>query len=69
MFVKHCRSILEFAALVWNGSITNVEKQDIERTQKGALHIILGDQYGDYRNALNMTNLRGQENQTVCKVC
>ena len=44
-----CRSILEFAAPVWNGAITNVEKQDIERTQKGDLHIILGDQYVDYK--------------------
>ena len=39
MYVKHCRSILEFAAPVWNGAITNVEKNDIERTQKGALQI------------------------------
>ena len=44
-----------------NGAITNVEKQDIERTQKGATHIILGDQYGVYRNALNMTHLESLE--------
>ena len=53
--------VAEFAAPVWNGAITNVEKNDIERTQKGALHIILGDQYGDFRNALNMTNLESLE--------
>ena len=61
IYVKHCRSILEFAAPVWNRAITNGEKQDIERTQKWALHIILGVQYGDYRNALNMTKLESLE--------
>ena len=68
MYIKHCRSILEFAAPVWNGAITNVEKLDIERTQKGALHIILGEQYGDYRNALNMTKLESLEARRT-KLC
>ena len=34
-----------------------MEKQDIERVQKVALHIILGDQYESYSNALRLTNL------------
>ena len=45
-----------------------MEKNDIERTQKGALHIILGDQYGDYRNALNLTNLESLEMRRT-KLC
>ena len=68
MYIKQCRSILEFGAPVWHGAITNVERQDIERTQKGALHIILGDQYGDYRNALQMTNLESLEDRRT-KLC
>ena len=63
-----CRSILEFAARVWNGAITNGEKQDIDRTQKGALHIIVGEQYGDYRNALKMTHLESLEARRT-KLC
>ena len=57
IFMKHCRSILEFAAPAWHGAITVAERQDIERVQKVALHIILGDQYETYRNALGITNL------------
>ena len=57
IFIKQCRSILELAVPAWHGAITLVERQDIERVQKMALHIILGDQYESYRNALNMTNL------------
>ena len=59
---------MEFGAPVWHGAITNVERQDIERTQKGALHIILGDQYGDYRNALQITNLESLEDRRT-KLC
>ena len=55
--MKHCRSILEFAAPAWHGAITEAERQDIERVQKVTLHIILGDQYETYRNALGITNL------------
>ena len=57
MYIKQCRSILEFAAPAWHGAITVTDRQDIERIQKGALHIILGDKYESYRNALNLTSL------------
>ena len=37
------------------------ERQDIERVHKGAPHIILGDKYDSYRNALKVTNLETLE--------
>ena len=61
MFVKQCRSILEFAAPAWHGAITMSDKLDIERVQKVGLHIILGDNYMSYRNALEVTNLETLE--------
>ena len=61
MFIKQCRSILQFAAPAWHGAITMTERQDIERVQKVALHIILGDKYDSYRNALKATNLETLE--------
>ena len=61
MFVKQCRSILELAVPAWHGAITVVERQDIERVQKVGLHIILGDQYENYGNALKLTNLETLE--------
>ena len=45
----------------WHWAITMDERQDIERVQKMALHIILGDQYVNYRNALESTNLQTLE--------
>ena len=40
MYIKHCRSILEYAVPVWNGAITSNECKDIERIQKMALHYL-----------------------------
>ena len=57
MYIKQIRSILEFAAPSWNGGITLAEKSDIERVQKSALHIILGDDYLYYQNALKISAL------------
>ena len=35
-----CRSVLEYAAPVWAGALTNKNKQDLERVQRNALRII-----------------------------
>jgi hypothetical protein len=35
------RSVLEYGAQIWNGSITGEQSNDIERLQKRALRIIL----------------------------
>ena len=61
MYGKHCRSIIEFAVPVWQSSITVEERQQIERVQKTALHIILGERYQSYRNALEITGLESLE--------
>jgi hypothetical protein len=58
LYTKQCRSILELAVHACHGAITFVERQDIERVQKVALHIILGEHYESYSNALILTNLK-----------
>ena len=68
IYNKQCRSILEFAVPVWNGNITKNEVNDIERVQKVALHIILGNRYENYRNALEMTDLETLETRRA-KLC
>ena len=65
MYTKHCRSILEYAVPVWNGSITGYESKDIERIQKMALHIILGENYLNYENAMKLTNLESLESRRI----
>ena len=52
VYHKQVRSILEYAVPVWHSSITGEERLQIERVQKSAFHIILGDQYSSYRSAL-----------------
>ena len=57
VYIKHVGSILEIAVPVWHNAITQVESENIERVQKCALHIILGDNYLSYEDALNTTKL------------
>ena len=58
IFNKQCRSILEFAVPVWNGNITRNEVTDIERVQKVALHIILGDKFKNYAKCFRKDKFR-----------
>ena len=53
LYTKEIRSILEMAVPVWHSSITNKQSNTIERIQKMAFRIILGEQYQSYHNALN----------------
>ena len=57
VYCKQIRSILEFAVPVWNHSITGENISQIERIQKTALHIILGERYRSYSNALKQSGL------------
>ena len=68
IYFKHCRSILEFAVPVWQSSITVEERESLEKVQKIALHIILGERYCSYRKALQTTGLETLENRRV-KIC
>ena len=45
VFIKQIRCILELAVPAWQGSLSQAEKLDLERVQKAACHIILGDSY------------------------
>ena len=51
------RSLLEYAVPVWNSGLTVKQVEDLERTQKRALRIILGASYTTYEDALKETNL------------
>ena len=61
LYVKQVRSILELAVPAWQGAITQEDRNDIERVQKAAHHIILGDKYVSYRTALKQTGLQTLE--------
>ena len=58
VYVKQVRSVLELAVPAWHGAITLVEQQSIERVQKSVAHIILGEEYVCYKDALNTLGLK-----------
>ena len=51
VYFKQVRSVLELAVPVWQPALTIHEVNQIERLQKCALAIILGDQYNNYDQA------------------
>ena len=58
IYILYIRSVVENCAVVWHSSLTLSNELAIERVQKVALRIILGDCYLDYENALNLTKLK-----------
>ena len=75
IYILFIRCMVEYCCVVWHSSITEEECTDIERVQKTALRIILGDTYTDYRSALELTGLdslrdrRTQLSLTFAKKC
>ena len=63
MYVKHIRCVVELAVPAWHGAITLEERTDIERIQKSAAHIIMGDDYISYKCALMSLNLESLESR------
>ena len=57
IYVKQIRSVLELAVPAWHSGINQIEKIDIERIQKSAAHIILGEEYESYRQAIKTLGL------------
>ena len=57
IYILYIRSILEQSCQVWHFSITQEERNDLERVQKTACKIILSERYSDYTSALEALNL------------
>ena len=55
------RSKLDQSAVVWHSSLTKKDRSDLERVQKSALRVILGDKYISYQNALNVMKMDSLE--------
>ena len=56
VYSKQVRSILEMAVPVWQAGLTKYESIQIERVQRSAFHIILGEGYVNYQEALEKLN-------------
>jgi hypothetical protein len=57
IYTKHVRSVLEFAAVVWNSSLTQENIITIERVQKSAFSVILGSKYSSYEEACTILKM------------
>ena len=58
IYIAFIISKLEYACTVWHSSLTNENRSDIERIQKCAFKIILGNYYISYENALEKLNMK-----------
>ena len=58
IYCLYVRSVLEFNSCVWFSTITEEEKDDIERVQRCAVKLILKNEYQDYENGLLKLNLK-----------
>ena len=57
VYNKQIRSILEYAAVVWNAGLKKEDVSKIERVQKSAFAIILGSNYNCYEEACNTLSM------------
>ena len=61
IYYTFIRSVLEQSAVVWHSSLTNKNRSDLERVQKGAVRVIMGKHYTSYKNSLKMLNMESLE--------
>ena len=57
IYISYLRSILEQSCVVWHNSLILDNSNDLERVQKSAVKIILGNKYSNYEQALDELNL------------
>ena len=58
IYILFIRSLLEQSAVVWHSSITEENSYDLERVQRSALKVILGEKYVGYKKSLEILNLQ-----------
>ena len=69
-FIFFIRSLLEQSAPVWHSSLTDENVSDLERVQKTAVKLILGERYLEYDRALRKLDLESlhERRETLCLV-
>ena len=63
VYIKEVRSLLEFAVPVWHSSLTKFQAAQIERVQKTAFIIILGEDYSSYEHACSLLEMETLESR------
>ena len=62
------RSVLEQSATVWHSSLTMENREDLERVQKSAVRLIMGDGYKGYKKSLDILEMENlnERRDTLC---
>ena len=68
IYMLQIRSKLEQSAVVWHSSLTQKNRNDLERVQKSALRLILKDRYTSYKDALDVMKIVSLETRRE-KLC
>ena len=68
VYGKQVRSVLELAVPVWHPALTKYESRQIERVQRSAFYVILGEEYQNYENALDILGSETLDDRRV-KLC
>ena len=68
VYIKQVRCLLELAVAAWQGAITKAEMSALERVQRSAVRIILGQKFSSYENSLHTLQLEDLESrrQRLC---
>ena len=75
IYNQYIRSVLEYGSNVWHSGLTQQNRNDIERLQRGAVKIILKNNYESYKSALKFLNMdsldhrREKMNLSFAKKC
>ena len=65
VYVRQVRSVLELAVPVWQPALTQAEVKQIERVQKCAFFIILGENYTHYEDAIDVLECESLDNRRI----
>ena len=68
LWIVFCRSVLEQSCVVWHSSLTQENKDDLERMQKTFAKLVLRQNYKTYENSLLKLNLDCLESRRIA-VC
>ena len=57
LWIIFCRSVLEQSCMVWHSSLKQENSDDLERTQKSFVKLVLHEKYSNYEDSLVNLNL------------
>ena len=68
VYILFIRSLLEQSAPVWHSSLTEQDSASLERVQKSAVKLILGNRYIGYKKSLQKLDLQilSERRQELC---